>query len=110
MAAALAEELRWHLSGQAQDRLVRSERGEQRSARVEPARAGHHAEHAGFTARARVAERHVAAGLLVARADHLQLRLLERVEQTIDLRAGQAEHGIDAMRDQAADDCLTAGS
>jgi hypothetical protein len=37
----------------------------------------------------------------VARANHFQLRLLEGVEQAVDLRAGQAEHGIDAVRDQA---------
>ena len=44
------------------------------------------------------------------RADDFQLRLLERVEQAVDLRAGQAEHGIDAMRDQAADDGFAAGT
>ncbi len=44
------------------------------------------------------------------RADHLQLRLLERVEQPVDLRAGQAEHGVDAVRDKAADDGFAAGS
>ena len=39
--------------------------------------------------------------LLVARADHLELRLLEGVEQAVDLRAGQAEYRIDAVGDQA---------
>ena len=44
------------------------------------------------------------------RADHLQLRLMEGVEQAVDLRAGQAEHGVDAMRDEAIDDRFAAGS
>ena len=43
------------------------------------------------------------------RADHLQLRLMEGVEQAVDLRARQAEYGIDAMRDEAIDDCFAAG-
>ena len=101
MAAPLAEILRRHLSGQAKHRLVRPECGEQRRTRVEHTGAGHHAEHAGPAGRSRIAIGHVAAGLFVAGADHLQLRLLEGVEQAIDLRAGQAEHGVDAMRDQA---------
>ena len=46
----------------------------------------------------------------MARADHFQLRLMEGVEQAIDLRAGQAEHGVDAMRDKAVDDGFAAGS
>ncbi len=106
----LPRNCRRHLSGQAQHRLVRSERGQQRRAGVEHAGAGHHAEHAGPAGRARIAIGHVAAGLLVARADHLQLRLLEGVEQAVDLRAGQAEHGVDAVRDQAADDGFAAGT
>ena len=110
MAAALAEKCRRHLAGQAQHRLVRSERGQQRRAGIEHARAGHHAEYAGPAAGARIAIGHVAAGLLVARADHLQLRLMEGVEQAIDLRAGQAEHGVDAVRDKAADDGFAAGT
>ena len=44
------------------------------------------------------------------RADHLQLRLMEGVEQAVDLRAGQAEHGVDAMRHKAIDDGFAAGS
>jgi hypothetical protein len=45
----------------------------------------------------------------VARADHLELRLMEGVEQAVDLRARQAEHGVDAVRDKATDDCFAAG-
>ena len=44
------------------------------------------------------------------RADHLQLRLMKGVEQAVDLRAGQAENRIDAMRDKAIDDRFAAGS
>ena len=51
MAAALAEELGRHLTGQAQHRLVASERGEQRRTGIEHAGPGHHAEHAGPAAR-----------------------------------------------------------
>src|SRR6478736_6346821 len=49
-------------------------------------------------------------GLLVACANHLQLRLLKRVEQAVDLRAGQAEHGVDTMRDKTVHDRFAAGS
>ena len=45
----------------------------------------------------------------MARADHLQLRLMKRIEQTVDLRAGQAEHGVDAVRNEAVDDRFAAG-
>ncbi len=109
MAAALAEELRRHLAGQAQHRLVAAERGEHRSARVEHAGARHHAEHAHLAARSRVAIGHVAAGLLVPGADHLELRLVEGIEQSVHLRAGQAEHRIDAMGHKPAHDCFAAG-
>src|SRR5207249_4738664 len=71
---------------------------------------GHHAEHAGFSGGAGIAVGHVAAGLLMPRADHFQLRLMEGVEQAVDLRAGQAEHGVDAMRDETVDDGFAAGS
>ena len=85
-------------------------RGQQCRAGIEHAGARHHAEDARFAGRARIAEGHIAAGLLVARADHLQLRLVEGVEQAVDLRAGQAEHGVDAMRDKAIDVRFAAGS
>ena len=35
---------------------------------------------------------------------------MEGVEQPVDLRAGQAEHGVDAVGDEAADDRFAAGS
>ena len=110
MAAAFAQKLRRHLTGQAQHRLVRPECGEQGRAGIEHAGSGHHAEHAGFSGGAGIAIGHVAAGLLMPRADHLQLRLMEGIEQAVGLRAGQAEHGIDAMRDEAIDDRFAAGS
>ena len=43
------------------------------------------------------------------RADHLELRLMKAVEQAVDLRAGEAEDGVDAVRDEAADDRFAAG-
>src|SRR5438105_6874191 len=110
MAAALAKERRWHLTGETQHRLVRPERCEQCCARIEHAGPRYHAEHAGAAGRSRIAISHVAAGLLMPRADHLQLRLMEGIEQAVNLRTGQAKHGIDAMRDEAIDDCFAAGS
>src|SRR5690242_3794727 len=110
MAAPLAQELRRHLAGQAQHRLVAAEGSEQRGAGIEHAGTGHHAEHAGPSAGAGIAERHVAAGLLVPRTDDFQLRLMEGVEQAVDLRAGQTEHGIDAVRHKAVDDGFSTGS
>src|SRR6185437_4418348 len=35
---------------------------------------------------------------------------MEGVEQPVDLRAGQAEYGVDAMRDKTVDDGFAAGS
>ena len=37
-----------------------------------------------------------------------QLGLLECIEQSIDLRAGQAEHRIDAVRHKPVDDSFAA--
>ncbi len=110
MAAALAEKRRRDLTGQAQHRFIAAEGSEQRRARIEHAGAGHHAEYPGAPRGPRITKGHVAAGLLVPRADHLQLRLMEGIEQAVGLRAGQAEHGVDAMRDEAIDDCFAAGN
>ncbi len=33
---------------------------------------------------------------------------MEGVEQAVDLRAGQPEHGVDAVRDQTTDDGFAA--
>ncbi len=109
MAAALAEELRRYLAGDAEHRFVAAERGEQRRAGIEHAGAGHDTEHAGPAAGTRIAECHVAAGLLVPRADHLELGLVESVEQAVDLRAGQAEYGVDAVSNKPAYDRFAAG-
>ena len=108
MAAALAEERGRHLAGQAEHRLIAAERGEHRRARVQYARTRHHAEHAGLAGGARVAIGHVAAGLLVPGADHFQLCLMKRIEQAVDLRAGQAEHSVDAVRHKSTDDSFAA--
>jgi hypothetical protein len=108
MASSLAEECLRHLSGQTQHRFVRAERRQQGSTGIEHAGPGHDAEHADPPRRSCIAECHVAAGLLVPRADDFQLSLLECVEQAIDLRARQPEHGIDPMRHKAADDRFAA--
>ena len=42
-------------------------------------------------------------------ADHLELSLVEGVEQAVDLRAGQPEHGIDAVSNKPAYDRFAAG-
>ena len=42
------------------------------------------------------------------RADARDATERERIEQAVDLRAGQAEYGIDAMRDETVDDCFPA--
>src|SRR5665213_4487471 len=110
MAAALAQKLGRHLAGQAEHRFVASERRQQRSTGIEHTGAGHHAEYAGPAGRTRIAIGHVAAGLFMPRADHLELGLMKGVEQSVDLRAGQAEHGVDTVRDQAVDDGFAAGS
>jgi hypothetical protein len=110
MAAALAEKRRRDLPGEAEHRLVAAECSEQRRARIEYAGAGHHAEHPRAPRGSRITKGHVAAGLLVASPDHLQLRLMEGIKQAVGLRAGQAEHGVDAMRDEAIDDRFAAGS
>src|SRR3954471_24676133 len=110
MSATLTEERGRDLSRQAQYRLVRAERREQGGTRIQHAGTGHHAEDAGPAGRARVAKRHVAARLLVPRADHFELRLVKSVEQTVDLRTGQTEYGIDAVSDQAADNGFTTGT
>ena len=110
MAAALAEELCRHLAGEAEHRLIAPERGQQRRARIEHAGARNHAEHPGAARGPRITKGHIAAGLLVACPDHLQLRLVEGIEQAVGLRAGQAEHRVDAMRDEAIDDRFAAGS
>ena len=111
MTAAAAEKCRRHLSRDAKDRRVAAIGGEQRRAGIEHARPGHDRKGGRLAGRARVAEGHVAAGLLVARADDFQLRLgaVQRVEEAVDLRAGQAVDRVDAVVDEAGDDRLSAG-
>ena len=106
--AAFAEKLRRYLARQAKHGFVRAECGQQCRAGIENTGAGHHAENAGLARGARVAIGHVAAGLFVPRADHLQLCLLEGVEQTVDLRTRQSEDGVNAMRNKTANDCFAA--
>ncbi len=85
---------------------------EQPRAGIEHARTRHHGAHRGATGGARVPESHVAAGLLVARADgaHAGLGAMQRIEQTVGLGAGQTEDGVHAVRDQRINQCLTAAA
>jgi hypothetical protein len=90
MAATAAQEGRWYLTRDQQHRCTASVRGANGGGCIEDAGPGHDGEHAWSPRRARVAERHVAAGLLVPRAhgtDAVAL-LLERVEQRIELGSG----------------------
>ena len=111
VAAAAVEELRRHLAGNAEDRGAATHRGAERGGGVQHAGAGHDGEHAGPPGRAGVAERHVATGLLVPRADRCNAvaASLQRVEQRIELRAGKPEQRVDAVDDQGLDDRVTAG-
>ena len=111
MAAAAAEEGRGNLPRDAQHRRAAPVRRAQRRRGVEDAGPRHDREHARPARRARIAERHVAAGLLVTGADGADLlaALLQRVEQRIELRARQAEHRVDAVGDQRLDDRHAAG-
>ncbi len=45
----------------------------------------------------------------MACADDLELGLMKGIEQSVDLRARQAEHGVDAMGDKTADNSFAAG-
>ena len=46
----------------------------------------------------------------MAGTDHFELSLLKRIEQSVNLRAGQTEHGVDAVRDKTADNGFAAGN
>jgi len=110
MAAALAEECRRHLSGQAQHRLVGSERSQKRGTGVEHAGAGHHAEYAGLAGGSRIAFRGMDGSLLVAHEDVAQGILLEEfVIKRKHGTAGIAENHIDALIEQRLDDNPRAG-
>ena len=111
VATAAAEEGRRDLPRDQQHRRATPVRGAQRGRGVEDAGPRHHREHARPTRRARVAERHVAARLLVPGADRADLvaALLQRVEQRVKLRARQAEHRVDVVGDQRLDDRHAAG-
>ncbi len=109
--AAGAEELRGHLAGQADDRGARGVGGAERRARVQHARPGDDGVDPWFAGRFRVAERHVGGRLLVTRADDAERAAgaLEGVEQAVDLRAGQREHGVHLVPEQRRHDRVTAG-
>ena len=68
--------------------------------------AGDHTAHPNSTGRLRVTERHVGARLLVAGTEELDPVPSggERLEQRVGLHPGQAEDGVDAVREQAIDE------
>src|SRR5262245_60732419 len=111
MAATAAQKGGRYLASDQEHRRAASVRGANGSAGIEDAGPRHDGEHARSPGRARVAERHVTAGLLVPRAYGADAvaPLLERVEQRIELGAGQAEHRIDPVGDQRLNDRHAAG-
>ena len=111
LAAAAADHHAGHLAGQAQHRRVHAPGGGERRGGVEHARARHDGVGRRAPGRAGVAERHVGGGLLVPRVDQAQAvgGAREGVEQAVGLHARQAEHGVDAVAQQAVDDGFSAG-
>ena len=103
-APALVDVLRGDLPGQAEHARVGGVGCYQGGSRVENARAGHHAEHAGPPGGGCVSQRHVRRALLMARVDDFNRTLIlrEGVKEPVCLTAGQPEHGIDAMRQHRA--------
>ena len=111
LAAAAADHHAGHLAGQAQHRRVHAPGGGERGGGVEHAGTRHHGIGGRAAGGAGVAERHVGRGLLVPRIDQAQAvgGAREGVEQTVGLHARQAEHGVDAVPQQAVDDGFSAG-
>jgi len=99
------------LSGDAKHRRVARISGGERCRRVENARSGHHKARPDAAARLCVAEGHVGGRLLVARMDDADgvLAAVKRVENVIELQAGQAEDGVDVLGRQRIDKSLGAG-
>ena len=111
LSAAAADHHAGHLAGEAEDRGVDTPGGGQRGAGVQHAWAGHHRIGRGTAGRARIAQRHVGGGLLVARVDQAQRigGAREGVEQAVGLHARQAKHGVNAVAQQAVNDRFAAG-
>ena len=88
-----------NLSGQAQHRRIGCVGGTQCGGCVQHPRAGNHAVHARPAGGARVTERHVRRPLLVPAADvaNAVAGALHRIEEVIELPAGQTVDGIDPI-------------
>ena len=99
------------LSGDAKHRRVARISGRKRCCRVEHTRSGHHEARADAAACLRIAEGHVGGRLFVARVDDANgvLAAVERVENIVELQAGQAEDGVDTLGRQRIDKSLGAG-
>ncbi len=112
VAAAPIQKGGGDLARQAQHRLVGTPGREQTGTGVEDARTRHHRADRRAPGGTGVTERHVTAGLLVARADgaHLGLRPMQGIEQAVGLCTGQTEHGIHAVCDQRINECFTTGT
>lgn len=102
---------RGNLAGDAEDRGIAGVGGRERRRRVQNPGAGHDQAHAWATGRLREAEGHVGGRLLMAGMDDLDriLRVVQRVEDPIELQAGQAEHGIDGVPAQPLDEDRRSG-
>ena len=96
------------LARQGQHRRIDGVGGRQRRRRVEEAGAGHHDVGRGLAGGHGIAQRHVGAGLLVARMDGPEGvgAVVERVEERVVLDAGETEQGVDAVHFQHRQDGL----
>ncbi len=112
VAATLIEERLRYLPGQAQHRLIRAPGREQSGAGIQQPRAGYHGAYRRSAGGARIPEGHVAAALLMARADgaHLRLRAVQGIKQAVGLGARQAEYRVDSVRDERINQCLATGA
>ena len=110
-AAQAADHRAGHLAGETEDGRVHPPGGGQRRGGVQHAGAGHDGIGGGAAGRAGIAEGHVSGGLLVAGVDqaHAVGVAGEGVEQAIDLHAGQAEDGVDAVAQNTVNDGFAAG-
>ncbi len=110
LAAAAADHHAGHLAGQTQHRRIDAPGGGECRGGVEHAWTGHHGVGGGTAGRAGIAKGHVGGGLLMARVDQAQAvgSAREGIEQAIGLHTRQAEHGVDAVTNQAVNDGFTA--
>ena len=99
IANAATDALAGDLAGEAQHGRIGGVGRAQRRCGIEHARARHHGVNAGAPCGARVAERHVRRALLMPRADeaHLAGTAIHRIEEMIELPAGQSENRVDAV-------------